>query len=73
VLEPDVGGVHLGAYAGQSLPSGFNRLDSEGAITASVGRIEAEGSSWACFQRFYPEATSTYAGLKPFARQALKQ
>jgi hypothetical protein len=73
VLEPDIGGAHLGAYAGQGLPSGFNRLDSEGAITAGIGRIEAEGTSWACFQRFYPAATATYTGLKPGGAQPLLQ
>jgi hypothetical protein len=73
VLEPDIGGPQLGAYAGQRLPSGFNRLDSEGAVTAGIRRIDAEETSWACFQRFYPEATATYAGLKPGGAQPLQR
>jgi hypothetical protein len=57
-------GPQLGAYAGMALPQGWEyNYQSEADVTAAIALVEAS-EGWACFQKFFPGASSNYMRIK---------
>lgn len=50
--------VH-GQYNNQRLPYGYDAYKSEAEVTAAIAK-EDGGANWACFQAFYPGASTLY-------------
>jgi hypothetical protein len=61
---PESGKAELGAYAYKSLPNGWNAAyKSEEEVTAGIKNQESK-DSWACWQKFYPDAYAVYLTKK---------
>ncbi len=57
--DKDNGTGALGAYNNQYLPKGWNAVHkSEAAVSSAIDKIK--GDDWACFQKFYPGATTVW-------------
>lgn len=56
---PEKGKSDLGAFANQNLPAGYNAAySSEAEVYEAIGKLDID--NWACFQKFYPGASSLY-------------
>lgn len=61
---PESGKAELGAYAYKSLPNGWNAAyNTEAEVTAGIKNQEGK-DSWACWQKFYPDAYAVYLTKK---------
>lgn len=58
--NPTIGTSRQGEYTGQQLPQGYNVYGSEAEVTAAIQRLYDSGGDWACFQRFYPGASTVF-------------
>ena len=57
------GNASMGDYNGQGLPNGWDTYKSEADVTAAIKKMDG-GTDWACFQKFYPGATTVYMKKK---------
>ena len=61
--DKDNGTPAMGKYNNQWLPKTWaDAYKSEAAVTAAIDKIK--DADWACFQKFYPGATTVYNQLK---------
>lgn len=58
-VSPTSGSARHGAFNQQLLPGGWDSLEGEQEVIAAINREEG-GGNWACFQKFYPGATTVY-------------
>jgi hypothetical protein len=58
--NPTIGTARHGAYAGQQLPEGWTLYGSEAEVTAAIQKLYDARKDWACFQSFYPGASSVF-------------
>lgn len=58
--NPTIGTSRQGEYLGQQLPQGYHVYGSEAEVTAAIQRVYDNGGDWACFQRFYPGASTVF-------------
>ena len=58
--NPVVGTARQGEYMGQQLPQGYDVYGSEAQVTAAIQKIYDDKANWACFQKFYPGASTVF-------------
>lgn len=58
--NPVVGTSRQGDYVGQQLPDGYDQYGSEAEVTAAIQKLYNDQANWACFQKFYPGATTVF-------------
>lgn len=58
--NPVVGTARQGDYVGQQLPDGYDQYGSEAEVTAAIQKLYNDQANWACFQKFYPGASTVF-------------